>query len=93
MQLHWNGRTPSDYYPPQVIVAASEMQSPIALNIGTDTYTANLFLNARYTIRAQAFCRSGAKGAVDTAAVTIDGADTSASTVDLTFGTGACPPR
>ena len=93
VQLHWSGRTLSDYYPPQVIVAASEWQDPSPFNLAPDTYTVNLFLTAHYTIRARTFCRSGAKGAVDTAAVTIDGADTAASTVDLTFGKGECPPK
>jgi hypothetical protein len=93
VQLHWSGRAPSDYYPPQVIVAASARQDPFAFNVAPDTYTANLFLTARYTIRARTFCRSGAKGAIDTAAVTIDGANTSVSTVDLTFGQGECLPK
>jgi hypothetical protein len=93
VQLHWSGRTPSDYDPPQVIVAASEGQDPFPFNLAPDTYSANLFLTARYTIRARTFCRSGAKGAVDTEAVTINGADTSASIVDLTFGKGPCPPK
>ena len=93
VQLHWNGRTPSDYYPPQVIVAASEGQDPFPFKFAPDTYSANLFLSARYTIRAQTSCRAGAKGMVGTNAVTVNGADTSVSTVDLTFGGGECPPK
>ena len=79
--------------PPQVIVAASGGQNPFALKIAADTYTANLFLSARYTIRAQAFCRPGAKDAVDSSLTTVDGADTSVSTVDLTLGKGECGPK
>ncbi|MGO9589873.1 MAG: collagen binding domain-containing protein [Candidatus Acidiferrales bacterium] len=93
VQLHWNGRTPSDYYPPQVIVAASEGQDPFPFNLAPDTYSANLFVSARYTIRAQTSCRGRAKGMVGTNAVTINGADTSVLTVDLTFGKGECPPK
>jgi hypothetical protein len=93
MQLHWSGRTPSDYYPPQVIVATSDGQDPFPFKIAPDTYTANLFLTARYTIRARTFCRSGAKGAIDTAAVAVDGADASIASLDLTFGKGECPPK
>ena len=93
VRLHWNGRTPSDYYPPHVIVEASEGKPPHPFSPAPDTYALNLFLTARYTIHAQTFCRSGAKGAVDTPALTVDGADSSVSTVDLTFGKGQCPPK
>jgi hypothetical protein len=93
VQLHWNGRTPADYYPPQIIIEASEEQSPYPFKAGPDTYEANLFLTARYTIRAQILCRSHAKSVIDTPAVTIDGADTSTSSVDLTFGKGECLPN
>ena len=93
IQLHWNGRTPAEYYPPQVTAAASELQDPIALKVGPDTYSVNLFLTVRYSLRARTFCRSGAKGAIDTPAVTIDGADASVAKVDLAFGEGPCPPK
>jgi len=93
VQLHWDGRTTAEYYPPQVTVAASDLQNPIALNVGPDTYSVNLFLTVRYTLRARTFCRSGAKGAIDTPAVTIEGADAAVAKVDLAFGEGACPPK
>lgn len=93
VQLNWNGRAPADYYAPQVIFTATEGQNPYPFKVASETYSVNLFLTARYTIRAEMFCRSGAKGAIDTPTVTIDGADASTSSVVLTFDKGACPPQ
>ena len=93
VQLHWNGRAPDDYYPPDVIVATSEGQNPYPFKTGPDTYSVNLFLTARYSIRARIFCRSGAKGAIDTLAVTVDGADTSVTNIGLAFDKGECSAK
>lgn len=93
VHLHWNGRIPTDYYPPQVIIQASEGANPYMARVAPDTYTTNLFLAATYTIRARTFCKSGAKAPVDTAVININGSDTSDSTIDLVFSEGQCLPK
>ncbi|HEY6465258.1 MAG TPA: hypothetical protein VIY69_04655 [Candidatus Acidoferrales bacterium] len=90
VQLHWNGRVPADYYPPQVIIEAGEGENPYMAKVARDTYTTNLFLTGRYTIRARTFCQSGAKAPVDTPTVNINGSDRSVSSIDLVFSKGEC---
>lgn len=89
VRLHWNGQNPADFYPPQVLVTPTQGQGPFPFPLGPDTYSANLFLTVRYTVRAQAVCRLPGKGGINTQPVTIDGFDAAVSTIDLTFS-GQC---
>jgi hypothetical protein len=93
VRLHWSGRTPADYYPPQVLAAAGEGQGPVVPKVAPDTYTMNLFLSGRYTISAQTFCRTGAKAPIVSSAVTVDGANISISSIDIGFDQGECSPK
>jgi hypothetical protein len=93
VQLLWGKRTPSDYYAPQVIIAASEGRIPYPLRIVQDSYAVNLLLSAQYSIRAEAFCQLGTKGKAETGVATVAGQDLSTSVVTLTFAEGECAPR
>jgi hypothetical protein len=73
-----------------VIIKASRGRVPFSEKAGEDLYKVNVLLNARYTIRAEAFCEMGTKGKATTGDATVDGSDVSVSEVEIKFATGEC---
>jgi hypothetical protein len=98
VRLDWAGRKPEAYSQPWVYAMASRGMSPSPVKKDRDAYTFTMFLNARYTIHAAAYCLIEVKGtgATATGEVTVDGSDTSLSEITLKFDTdpGKCagPP-
>lgn len=89
LRIAWNVKRPQDFDAPNVIVEASKGMIPWAYPQGEDTYLLHLFPDARYTIHAEASCRSAA-GIAKSGSVTLDGSNTSVSEVTLTFDEGEC---
>ncbi len=93
VRLTWGERKQSEYYPPTIIVSASQGTQPYPYKTSDLSYTLNLLLTARYTIHGEAYCRAGTKEKTETSAVTVDGSDPSVSDVTLVFDKGQCPPH
>jgi hypothetical protein len=90
VRLFWDDGKPEDYYSPAVIVEASEGQPPYPFKISDGIYSLSLLRNARYKVRAEAFCKMGTAGKAEFDPATIDGADSVASEVVLKFHGGEC---
>jgi hypothetical protein len=58
VRLEWGGKQPQDYYPPQVFVSGTQGKNPFPEETSRYAYTLNLLLSARYTVHAEAICRS-----------------------------------
>lgn len=93
IQLHWAGNAPSAFYAPDVVVTTTKRQSPHPFKSGDGAYTLNLFLDAQYTIRAQAYCRLPAKGKLTSPDVVVNGGDVAVSEVKLVLDHGGCAPK
>lgn len=90
IHLLWDGGKPQDYYSPEVIVEAGEGVRPYPYKISDGAYSLSLFLNVRYTVRAQAYCQMGTTGKAETDTATVDGGDAVVSDVTLTLHAGEC---
>jgi hypothetical protein len=90
VRLRWGDIHREDYTPPEIVVTGDQGRTPYPFKIGPDTYVLNLFLGARYTIRARAFCLGATKGEANTGVSSVDGQDLSTSDVALTFAGGKC---
>ena len=85
IRVLWDRLAPQNYYPPDVIVEASEGVAPNARRLSDDSFRLNLFPDAKYTLRAQTVCRGKGAGTAKADAITVDGGDTSLSEVTLTL--------
>jgi hypothetical protein len=90
IHLLWDGGKPQDYYAPYVIVQAGEGSPPYPYKISDGTYSLSLLLNAKYTVRAEAYCQMGTSGKAESDTSTVDGADAVVSEVTLTLHGGEC---
>jgi hypothetical protein len=90
INLLWDGGKPQDYYAPDVIVEASEGVRPYPYKISDDTYSLSLLLNAKYTVRAEAYCQMGTAGKAESDTATVDGGDAVISEVTLTLHASEC---
>lgn len=90
VRLIWGDKPSQDFYSPQVIVKASRGVSPYPVDGGSNSYTLNLLLNSRYTIRAEAFCKAGTTGKAETNETSVEGRDITVKEVKLQFVVGEC---
>jgi hypothetical protein len=90
VRLLWGDREAKDFYPANVIVKASRGRNPYSRRTNNDSFKINVLLNARYTVRAEAFCRMGTKGKTETDDVIVDESDSSVVQVELKFSKGGC---
>jgi hypothetical protein len=93
IQLNWAGNTPSAFYSPDVVVTTTKRHTPYPFKSGNDAYTLNLFLDAQYTIKAEAYCRLPARGKLTSPDVVVDGGDIATSEVKLVLDHGGCVPK
>ena len=73
--LLWDGGKPQDYYTPEVIVEISEGVRPYPYKISDGAYSLSLLLNAKCTVRAEAYCQMGTAGKAESHTATVDGGD------------------
>jgi hypothetical protein len=90
VHLLWDGGKPQDYYAPVVIVEAGEGVRPYPYKISDGAYSLSLLLNAKYTVRAEAYCQMGTAGKAESDTATVDGGDAVLSDVTLTLHAGEC---
>jgi len=90
VHLRWDGGESQDYYAPAVIVEASEGVPPYPYKISVGAYSLSLLLNAKYTVRAEAYCQMGTAGKAESDTATVDGGDALVSDVTLTLHAGEC---
>ena len=90
IHLRWDGGESQDYYAPAVIVEASEGVPPYPYKISVGAYSLSLLLNAKYTVRAEAYCQMGTAGKAESDTATVDGGDALVSDVTLTLHAGEC---
>ncbi|HSZ02382.1 MAG TPA: carboxypeptidase-like regulatory domain-containing protein [Terriglobales bacterium] len=90
IHMLWDGGKPQNYYAPIVIVEAGEGVPPYPYKISDGTYSLSLLLNAKYTVRAEAYCQMGTSGKAESDTSTVDGADAVVSEVTLTLHGGEC---
>ncbi|MGA9963657.1 MAG: carboxypeptidase-like regulatory domain-containing protein [Terriglobales bacterium] len=90
VHLQWDGGKLQDYYAPIVIVEASEGAPPYPYQISDWAYSVNLLLNAKYTVRAEAYCQMGTTGKAESDTATVDGGDSVVSELTLTLHGGEC---
>ena len=90
VHLLWDGGEPQDYYAPVIIVEASEGVPPYPYKISNGAYSLSLLLNAKYTVRAEAYCQMGTDGKAESDTATMDGGDAVVSDVTLTLHAGEC---
>jgi len=93
IHLDWAGKTPSAYYPPDIIVSATKGENPYPLKFEDGVYTLDLFLDAQYTLRAEALCQPPTKGAAKSRDVIVDGKLTSVFDVNLVLDRGGCETK
>jgi hypothetical protein len=93
IHLGWARSNSSAYYPPQVVVSATKRQTPYAFKLADGTYTLNLFLDAQYTLKAEAYCRLPAKGELTSRNVAVDGSNAAAAKVELVLDQGGCAAK
>lgn len=93
VRLDWNGRNPMDYSHPFINTRANKGLDPYAFRAAQGTYSLNVFLDATYTLQAEAFCRRGIAEQLKSNSVTLRGGDTATSSVVLTFQEGGCTKK
>lgn len=93
IHLDWAGKKPSAYYRPDIIVSATKGESPYPFKSEDGVYTLNLFLDAQYTLRAEAYCQLPTKGVAKSPDVIVDGKQTSVSDVSLILDQGGCETK
>jgi hypothetical protein len=80
-----------DCYAPEVIGEASEGVRSYPYKISDGTYSLSLLLNAKYTVRAEAYCQMGTAGKAESDTATVDGGgDAVISEVTLALHAGEC---
>lgn len=90
VRLLWDGLDSRNYYPPNIVVKASEGTPPYPHKLSEGSYLLNLLRNSEYTLHAEAYCRTGTTAHGETSTITVEGRDTATSEATLTFRTGEC---
>ena len=85
-----DGGKPQDCYAPEVIGEASEGVRSYPYKISDGTYSLSLLLNAKYTVRAEAYCQMETAAKAESDPATVDGGEPVVSEVTLTLHAGEC---
>ena len=92
VRIVWSGREPASWVPVSIVAEGYGTRTwPTKPDEDRpNTYALALWQGVQYTIQATAPCRTGGANEAKTNTVTVDGDDSSASVITLTFDKGWC---